>query len=89
MFDGTPGGYLSLDAVEASEPEDLASAELPLGVVDLVHILQLLQLLVRDLLLLGAMARRFEEFEAAGGYRGDHLEDVRFHMSGAGLSDNL
>lgn len=76
-----PGGYLSLDAVEASEPEDLASAELPLGVVDLVHVLQLLQLLVWDLLLLGAVARRFEEFEAAGGYRGDHLEDVRFHMS--------
>lgn len=88
MFDGTPGGYLSLDAVEASEPEDLASAELPLGVVDLVHVIQLLQLLVRDLLLLGAVARRFEEFEAAGGYRGDHLQDVRFHMSGAGLSDD-
>lgn len=55
-------GYLSLDAVQASEPEDLAPAELPLGVVDLVHVFQLLQLLVRDLLLLRAVARRFQEF---------------------------
>lgn len=55
-------GYLSLDAVQASEPEDLAPAKLPLGVVDLVHVLQLLQLLVWDLLLLRAMARRFQEF---------------------------
>lgn len=56
------GRYLSLDAVEASEPEDLAPAELPLGVVDLVHVLQLLQLLVWDLLLLGAVAGRLQEF---------------------------
>lgn len=55
-------GYLSLDAIEASEPEDLAAAQLPLGVIDLVHVIQLLQLLVRDLLLLRAVARRFQEF---------------------------
>lgn len=67
-------GYLSLDAAEAPEPEDLAVAELPLCVVNLVHVLQLLQLLVRDLLLLGAVARRLEEFEAAGGYGRDHLQ---------------
>lgn len=54
--------YLSLDAIEASEPQDLASAELALGVVDLVHVVQLLQLLVRDLLLLRAVAGRFQEF---------------------------
>lgn len=59
---GSGDCYLSLDAIEASEPEDLASAKLPLGVVDLVHVLQLLQLLVWDLLLLGAVARRFQEF---------------------------
>lgn len=59
---GFGAGYLSLDAVEASEPEDLAAAELPFGVIDLVHVLQLLQLLVRDLLLLRAVARRFQEF---------------------------
>lgn len=69
-----PLGYLSLDAAEAPEPEDLAVAELTLCVVDLVHVFQLLQLLVRDLLLLGAVARRLEEFEAAGGYGGDHLQ---------------
>lgn len=70
-------GYLSLDAAEAPEPEDLAMAEFPLCVVDLVHVLQLLQLLVRDLLLLGAVACRLEEFEAAGGYGGDHLRGRR------------
>lgn len=75
-------GYLSLDAAEASEPEDLAVAELPLCVVDLVHVLQLLQLLVRDLLLLRAVACRLEEFEAAGGDGGDHLRDG----GGRGLS---
>lgn len=68
-------GYLSLDAAEASEPEDLAVAELPLCVVDLVHVLQLLKLLVRDLLLLRAVACCFQEFQAAGGYGGDHLRD--------------
>lgn len=54
--------YLSLDAIEASEPEDLAATKLPLGVVNLIHVLQLLQLLIRDLLFLGAVARRFQEF---------------------------
>lgn len=53
---------LSLDAIEASEPEDLSSAELPFGMVDLIHVLQLLQLIVRDLLFLGAVARCFQEF---------------------------
>lgn len=54
--------YLSLDAIEASEPEDLAATKLPLGVVDLIHVLQLLQLLIRDFLLLGTMACCFQEF---------------------------
>lgn len=54
--------YLSLDAIEASEPEDLASAKLPFSVVNLIHVLQLLQLLVWDLLFLGAVARSFQEF---------------------------
>lgn len=55
-------GYLSLDAIQASEPEDLATAKLPFGVIDLVHVFQLLKLLVGDLLLLCAVARRFQEF---------------------------
>lgn len=52
-------GYLSLDAIQASEPEDLATAKLPFSVIDLIHVFQLLQLLVWDLLLLRAVARRF------------------------------
>ncbi len=59
---GSVDCYLSLDAIEASEPKDLASAKLPLSVVDLIHVLQLFQLLIRNLLLLGAVARRFQEF---------------------------
>lgn len=62
-YTGRPADcYLSLDAIEASEPEDLASAKLPLSMVDLIHVLQLLQLVVWDLLLLGAVARCFQEF---------------------------
>lgn len=55
-------GYLSLDAVQASEPEDLATAKLPFSVIDFIHVFQLLQLLVWDLLLLRAVARCFQEF---------------------------
>lgn len=54
--------YLSLDAIEASEPEDLATTKLPLGMVNLIHVIQLLQLLIWDLLFLSAMARCFQEF---------------------------
>lgn len=64
---------LSLDAVEASEPEDLSSAELPLSVVDLLHLLHVLQLLVGDLHLLGAVARGLQELQTAGGDRRDQL----------------
>lgn len=64
---------LSLDAVQASEPEDLSSAELPLGVVDLLHVLHVLQLLVGDLLLLGAVACGLQELQTAGGDRRDQL----------------
>lgn len=55
-------GYLSLDAIEAPEPEDLASAKLPFSMIDLIHVLQLFQLLVWDLLFLRAVSRRFQEF---------------------------
>lgn len=54
--------YLSLDAIEASEPEDLASAKLPLSVVNLIIVAKLVQFLVWDLLFLGAVACRFQEF---------------------------
>lgn len=54
--------YLSLDAIETSEPEDLAATKLPFSVINLIHIVQLFQLLIRDLLFLGAVPRRFQEF---------------------------
>lgn len=59
---GSVDCYLSLDAIKASEPEDLASTKLPFGMIDLIHVLQLLQLLVWDLLLLSAVARCLQEF---------------------------
>lgn len=55
-------GYLSLDAIQASEPEDLATAKLPFSMINLIHVFQLLQFLVWDLLLLRAVACRFKEF---------------------------
>lgn len=59
---GSVDCYLSLDAIETSEPEDLATAKLPFSVINLVHVVQLFQLLIRDLLFLGAVARCFQEF---------------------------
>lgn len=55
-------GYLSLDAIQASEPEDLATAKLPFSMINLIHVFQLLQFFVWDLLLLRAVACRFKEF---------------------------
>lgn len=53
--------YLSLDAVEAAAPEHLTSPELHLSVINLIFVLQLLQLLLRDLLLLRAVTCSFQE----------------------------
>lgn len=55
------GAYLSLDAVQTSEPEDLASPQLHLSVVDLVCALR--QLLLVDLLLCDAMTRLLQELQ--------------------------
>lgn len=65
--------YLSLDPVEAPEPEDLAMPQLPLCMVNLIQVVHVLQLLIRDLLLLRAVARRLQELEAACGDGGDDL----------------
>lgn len=53
--------YLRLDAVQTSEPEDLASPQLHLGVVDLVGTLR--QILLVDLLLGDAVAGLLQELQ--------------------------
>lgn len=67
--------YLSLDAVQPSEPEDLTSAQLHLGVVNLIHVLDLLLLL--HLLLGAAVTNRRQELEPVCGDGGDELRRRR------------
>lgn len=67
--------YLCLDPVEAPEPEDLASAELPLSVVNLF--LPLGQLLIGHLILPRPMPCFLQALELAGGDGGDDLEGQR------------
>lgn len=64
--------HLGLNAVEASEPEDLSSPQLPLSVVDLLVLL--VDVLLWQLVLLGELARPAQEAQPAVGYAGDHLE---------------
>ncbi len=64
--------YLGLDAVEASEPEDLSAAQLSLSAVDLLLILcQLLTFLLPGL---QAQPRLLQAWQPLGRHRGDHLE---------------
>lgn len=63
--------YLRLDAVQTSEPEDLASPQLHLGVVDLVGALR--QLLLVDLLLRGAVTCLLQELQVVCGDGRDQL----------------
>lgn len=67
--------YLSLDPVEAPEPEDLASAELPLSVVNLF--LPLSQLLVGHLILPRPVPCFLQALELAGGNGGNDLGGQR------------
>lgn len=67
--DRPPSEYLSLDTVQAPEPEDLAAAQLHLRVVDLVQPLRVLG----DLLFGGAVPSLLQELQGLGRYRGDHL----------------
>lgn len=53
--------YLCLDAVQTSEPQDLASPQLHLGMVDLVSVLG--ELLLMDFLLCYAVASLLQERE--------------------------
>lgn len=66
--------HLGLNAVEASEPEDLPSPQFPLGMVDLLVLL--VHVLLRQLVLLGELARPPQEAQPAVGYASDHLEGV-------------
>lgn len=54
-----PGPYLRLDSVQTSKPQDLATSQLPLSMVNLFHVL--CELLLRDLFLLCPMTSFFEE----------------------------
>jgi len=63
--------YLCLNAVEASEPQDLAAPQLPLGVVDLVLVVA--HVVVHDVVGPGAGPRLLQALEVAGGYGGDNL----------------
>lgn len=60
---------LSLDTVQAPEPEDLASAQLHLCMVDFVQPLSILG----DLLFGGAMPSLLQELQGLGRYRGNDL----------------
>lgn len=60
------GTYLSLNAVKPSEPEDLAAAELHLGVVDLIG--TLCQLFLMHLVFGDAVAGLLQELEAVCWY---------------------
>lgn len=61
--------YLSLDTVQAPEPEDLASAQFHLRMVNLIQPLCVLG----DLLFGGAMPSLLQELQGLGGYCGDYL----------------
>lgn len=63
--------YLCLDAVQTSEPQDLASPQLHLGMVNLICTLR--QLLLVDLLLCDAVACLLQEFQVVGGDGCDQL----------------
>lgn len=71
--------YLSLDSVQAPEPEDLAAAEFHLCVIDLIQPLSILG----DLLLCGSMPGFLQELQGLGGYHGDELN----RCSGSGVSE--
>ena len=63
--------YLSLNAIEAPEPEDLPSTQLPLGMVNLLLII--CHVIINHLLLTERMTSLLQTGQAAGGYRGDEL----------------
>lgn len=71
--DKPPAQYLSLDTVQAPEPEDLASAQLHLSVVNLVQPLSILG----DLLFGSAMPSLLQELQRLSRYCRDDLRTGR------------
>lgn len=65
--------YLCLDAVQTTAPKHVAPPHLHLSVVNLIPVLHLLQLFLRDLLPLRAVPRRLQELQPVGGDAGDQL----------------
>lgn len=64
--------YLSLNPVQATDPEDMASAKLHLGEIDLFQPLSILA----DLVFVTAMARLLQELQRLGRYCRDDLRAV-------------
>lgn len=73
VITGQVESYLCLDAVEATAPKHMAPPQLHLSVVDLIQVLHLLQLILRDLLLLRAVTRCLQELQPASGDTGHQL----------------
>lgn len=79
FFAGSVKQYLGLDAVEASEPENLSTAKLSLSAVDLLLILcQLFAFLLAGL---QAQARFLQAWQPLRRHSGDHLEAVNVTLS--------
>lgn len=72
---------LCLDAVEATAPEHMAPPELHLSMVDLIQVLHVLQLVLRDLLLLRPVTRRLQELQPASGDTGHQLRQGQTQIS--------
>lgn len=79
--------YLCLDAVEATAPKHMAPPQLHLSVVDLIQVLHLLQLILRDLLLLRAVTRCLQELQPASGDTGHQLRRWTDTNVGPNISD--
>lgn len=94
---GDTAAYLRLDPVEAPEPEDLAPAQFPLGMVYLFFALG--QLLIGHLIFPRPMSGFLQALELAGGDGGDDLwkpqsrerqqADVAMRAGSAGVSERL
>lgn len=63
--------HLSLDTVETSEPEDLASPQLPLGMVDLLLVVG--QLVLRHLIRAVPVPCRLQTLQLVGWHGGNQL----------------
>lgn len=72
---GLLGQHLGLDAIEASEPEDLPTAQLPLSTVDFLLVLR--QLLPFLLARFQAQSRLLQAGQPLRRHCGNHLQQER------------